>query len=50
MWLSLALLEPLRALRRNKTRSALSCLGVGVGIAAVVLVVAVGEGALAHRG
>jgi putative ABC transport system permease protein len=35
----------LRALRRNKTRSLLTALGIIIGIAAVVAVVSVGEGA-----
>ena len=40
MWL---VVEALRALLRNKTRSALTMLGIMIGVAAVVLVVAVGQ-------
>ena len=36
-----------RSLGRNPTRSILSCLGIGVGIAAVVLAMAIGEGSKA---
>ena len=36
-----------RALGRNPTRSVLSCIGIGVGIAAVILAMAIGEGSKA---
>jgi len=36
-----------RAIVRNKIRSSLSCLGIGVGIAAVILAMAIGEGSKA---
>jgi len=36
-----------QALGRNPTRSVLSCLGIGVGIAAVILAMAIGEGSKA---
>ena len=35
----------LKAIRRNKTRSLLTCLGIIVGIAAVIAVMAIGQGA-----
>ena len=38
----------LRALMRNKTRSFLTTLGIIIGVAAVILVVAIGEGAKAN--
>jgi putative ABC transport system permease protein len=41
--LGLVSLEAMRALRRNKLRSTLTTLGIMIGIAAVVLVVAVGQ-------
>jgi hypothetical protein len=40
--LSLFVREALRALSRNKLRSALSVIGITIGIAAVVCVVAIG--------
>ena len=43
LWLALFCREAVRALLRHKTRSALTTLGIMIGIAAVVLVVAVGE-------
>lgn len=43
LWLTLFFREPMRALMRHKTRSALTTLGIMIGIAAVVLVVAVGQ-------
>jgi putative ABC transport system permease protein len=42
-WLALFCREPVRALLRHKTRSALTTLGITIGVAAVVLVVSVGE-------
>ena len=35
----------LLAIMRNKTRSLLTCLGIGIGIVAVILAMAIGEGA-----
>ena len=35
----------LRSLGRNPVRSFLSCLGIGIGIVAVILAMAIGEGA-----
>jgi putative ABC transport system permease protein len=43
LWYQLFCREALRSLVRHKTRSALATLGIAMGIAAVVLVVAVGE-------
>src|SRR4051812_19802754 len=43
VWLTLFCVEAVRALVRNKLRSALSAIGIMVGIAAVVLVVAIGK-------
>jgi putative ABC transport system permease protein len=43
LWMALFCREAVRALLRHKTRSALTTLGIMIGIAAVVLVVAVGE-------
>jgi putative ABC transport system permease protein len=43
LWVALFCREAARALVRHKTRSALTTLGIMIGIAAVVLVVAVGE-------
>src|SRR5881397_1394448 len=34
----------LRALRRNKMRSALTCVGISIGIAAVIAMVEIGQG------
>ena len=45
MNLSLLLLLPIRGLLRNKTRSALTMLGIVIGIASVIAMVAIGEGA-----
>ena len=44
---SMALNAAARALRRNKTRSALTMLGIFIGVAAVIAMVAVGNGARA---
>lgn len=44
----LFLREPLRTLRRNVMRSSLSALGVTIGIAAVVCVIAVGDSGTRH--
>jgi len=43
LWVRLLSIEPLRALRRNKLRSALTALGIMVGVAAVIWVVAIGQ-------
>jgi putative ABC transport system permease protein len=43
LWVRLLGVEPLRALRRNKVRSALTTLGIMVGVAAVIWVVAIGQ-------
>src|SRR6516225_4983953 len=43
LWVRLLGIEPLRALRRNKIRSALTTLGIMVGVAAVIWVVAIGQ-------
>jgi putative ABC transport system permease protein len=43
--LSLLFLLPIRGLLRNKTRSALTMLGIVIGIASVIAMVAIGEGA-----
>jgi len=43
LWVRLLGIEPLRALRRNKLRSALTALGIMVGVAAVIWVVAIGQ-------
>lgn len=42
---SLLLTLPLSSLRKHKTRSALTMLGISVGIASVIVIVAVGDGA-----
>jgi len=46
-FIALALLAALRAIGRNKLRSALTMLGVFIGVAALIAMVAVGEGARA---
>jgi macrolide transport system ATP-binding/permease protein len=46
-FVTLALLAALRAIGRNKLRSALTMLGVFIGVAALIAMVAVGEGARA---
>jgi len=43
LWLQLFCREAFRALLRHKLRSGLTTIGIGVGVAAVVLVVAVGQ-------
>jgi len=43
IWLSLASREAIRALSKSKMRSALSAIGITIGIAAVVCVVAIGR-------
>lgn len=42
-WARLFCVEPLRALARHKTRSALTTLGIACGVAAVIWAVAIGE-------
>ena len=44
-WLNELILESLRALQRHKLRSTLTLLGVIFGVAAVIAMLAVGEGA-----
>ena len=41
----MTLVTALRALRRNKLRSALTMLGIVIGVAAVIAMVAIGQGA-----
>ena len=48
MWLTLFVREAIRALLRHRLRSALTALGITVGIAAVVLVVAIGAAGSEH--
>src|SRR2546425_10252848 len=43
----MTLMTALRALRRNKLRSALTMLGIIIGVAAVITMVSIGEGAAA---
>lgn len=48
MWVTLFVREAIRALLRHRLRSALTALGITIGIAAVVLVVAVGAAGSEH--
>jgi putative ABC transport system permease protein len=48
LWIELFLREAARALRRHALRSALTTLGIAIGIAAVVLVVALGQAGAAR--
>ena len=48
MWVTLFAREAIRALLRHRLRSALTALGITIGIAAVVLVVAVGSAGAEH--
>ena len=48
LWSLLTTMIALRALRRNKLRSTLTALGIIIGVASVVAMVAVGNGAQAR--